>query len=115
MYGFIVEGFNDELKIKQLIPNTHVVVTRGTRLNNRVRMDINLALKQCHSVYLLTDPDEAGDLLANMVLREYPNLKRIYLDPEQCKCYRNNRLKIGVEHATDSYLFYVLKQIIYGL
>lgn len=107
--GFVVEGFNDEAKLLQVVPNAHIVVTKGTRLNNRVRMDINSALKNCHTVYLLPDPDEAGNLLANMLLAEFPMLKRIFLDVEQCKCYRNNRLKIGVEHASVEYLYGVFK------
>lgn len=109
MYGFIVEGFNDESKLRQLIPNSRIVVTKGTRFNNRVRMDINLVLIECSRVYLITDPDKSGDLLAKTILNEFPMLIRINLDPEQCKCYRNSRLKIGLEHCDLSNFSTVLK------
>jgi ribonuclease M5 len=108
-YGFIVEGFNDESKLLQVIPNAHVVVTKGTRLNNRVRMDINLALNKCSRVYLLSDPDVSGDLIANSLLTEFPMLTRILLDADQCKCYRRNKIKVGVEHTSNSYLYSVLR------
>lgn len=107
--GFIVEGFNDEDKLLTVLPSAHVVVTKGTRLNNRVRMDINNALSKCSKVYLLTDPDESGNLIANKLILEFPMLTRIFLDAKECKCYRNNRLKIGMEHCTHSYLASVLR------
>jgi ribonuclease M5 len=108
-YGFVVEGFNDENKLLEVLPNAHVVVTKGTRLDNRVRIDINNALNKCNDVFLITDPDEAGNILANMLLNEFPVLKRIFLDADECKCYRNRRFKIGLEHCTHEYLYSVLK------
>lgn len=104
MIGFIVEGFNDETTVKNVLPDAHIVVTKGTRLNNRVRMDINAALRACRDVYLLTDPDEAGAILNAMLLAEFPTLKQFTLDANECKCIRNRRLKIGVEHASHAYL-----------
>lgn len=107
-YGYIVEGFNDELKIMQTMPDAYVVVTQGTRMNNRVRMDIRKAIEQCDVVCILTDPDEAGDLLAEMIRREFPTLQRIRLDRDKCLGYKPNRIKVGVEHCDDEYLKDVL-------
>lgn len=112
MIGIVVEGFNDEYTLRKVLPHAHFVVTKGTRLNNRVRMDINSALKDCRHVYLMTDPDEAGEFLATMLLAEFPMLTRIHLDPEECKCYRNRRLKIGVEHASLYYLRMVFQKVL---
>lgn len=109
MLGFIVEGFNDEDKLRLLLPKAHIVVTKGERLNNRVRIDINEALSTCDKVYLFTDPDEAGEKLAKMILKEYPELQQIHLDPDKCKCYRNHRWKTGLEHCELSYLESVLR------
>lgn len=108
--GFVVEGFNDEAKVKEVFPNAVCVVTKGTRLNGRVKMDLEKALEECDEVFLLTDPDEAGDTLAEMILRFYPFLKRIQLEREQCLCYRNHRLKVGVEHCETDYLRHVFNE-----
>lgn len=112
MFGFIVEGFHDEDKLRQLLPQAHIVVTNGTRLNNRVRMDIEAALASCDKLFLLTDPDEAGDILAKMILNEYPKLQQIPLDAKMCKCFRNNRWKTGLEHCEIPYLESVLSMYI---
>lgn len=74
------------------------------------KMDVDEALQTCDKVFLLTDPDEAGDQLAEMVLRHAPDLVRVQLDREQCLCYRNHRLKVGVEHCDENYLKEVLNQ-----
>lgn len=73
--GFVVEGFNDEKKVKMVMANAQVVVTKGTRMNGRVKMDVERALTECDQLLLLTDPDEAGDKLAQMVLGHYPILR----------------------------------------
>lgn len=109
-YGFVVEGFNDETKLLSVLPDAHCVVTKGTRLNGRVKMDVENALNQCDKLFLLLDPDEAGDKLAEMVLKHFPSLERVHLDREECLCYRNHKLKVGVEHCTDEYLKEVLSR-----
>lgn len=108
--GFVVEGFNDEKKVKEVMPDAHCVVTKGTRMNNRVKMDLKQALAECDVVFLLTDPDEAGDTLAEMVWRQHPSLQRVLLDRSQCLAYRYDRLKVGVEHCQDEYLRQVLSE-----
>lgn len=53
-YGFVVEGFNDEKKLLAVMPTAHVVVTKGTRFNNRVKMDVSVAVETCDEVYLIS-------------------------------------------------------------
>lgn len=110
--GFVVEGLNDEKNLKQAMPSAYCVVTNGTRMNNRVKMDLRKALEECDVVYLLTDPDEAGDVLAQMVWRQCPSLERVSLDQSQCLSYRNDRLKVGVEHCEVDYLRSVLSEYV---
>lgn len=109
-YGFVVEGFNDETKVLRVLPDAHCVVTKGTRMDNRVKMNLEKALKECDQVFLLADPDEAGDKLAQMVSTFFPQLERVVLDRDQCLCYRNRKLKVGVEHCDDDYLREVLSR-----
>jgi ribonuclease M5 len=101
--GYIVEGFNDEQKLKSINPEIRCAVTQGTRFTNRTRMDIQALINECDVVYILTDPDEAGDQLAQSIQQEFP-LARIYLDPDKAVCYRFNKKKIGVEHCDEEYL-----------
>ncbi|BAK14708.1 small primase-like protein [Solibacillus silvestris StLB046] len=113
MLGFVVEGFYDEMKLKQVVPDAFFVITRGTRVDNRVRMSINQAFNLCHEVYLITDPDDEGEVLAKKLLNEFPSLKQIKLDATECECYKNHRKQIGLEHAHTEYIESVLKE--YGV
>ena len=111
-YGFVVEGVHDQDKLAMVVPTAQFVVTEGTRFNNRISDAILDLICTCDRVYLLTDPDHAGDILAEMVNNEFPNLRRIRLAQSQCKCYRRGRIKIGVEHASTEYLTKVLSNYI---
>jgi ribonuclease M5 len=103
-YGFIVEGFNDEKKLRRLVPSAYFVVTNGTRMNNRLRMNVVAALALCDELFILTDPDESGSDMAKMLLDYFPDLRRIELEREHCLCYLPNRIKVGVEHCSLEYL-----------
>lgn len=111
MNAFVVEGTADEQHLKTLYPDLYCVVTHGTRMNNRVKSLIEKALQECDQVFLLSDPDEAGDALAHMVMRFFPTVVRIPLNPERCKVLnaRGNRYSYGVEHADLEYLKTVLQ------
>lgn len=107
--GFVVEGFNDERAVLRLFPEARVAVTKGTRYNRRVRMDIENVIDTCDKVFILTDPDEPGDQLAAYVAQEF-GLPRITVNPEQAICYRNGKKKIGIEHCDEKYLLQVLTE-----
>lgn len=107
-YGFVVEGFHDEEKVKRVLPNAYVVVTKGTRFDNRVKMDVEQMFTVCDVSFLLSDPDEAGEQLANKLLDVFPQLHRVMLEEKECICYRNKKRKVGVEHCSDEYLMNVL-------
>lgn len=106
--GYVVEGTNDKAKVIGVIPDARVVVTQGTRMNNRIRTAVKQLLTECNAVYILSDPDHAGDILADMLMREFPQLERINLDREECKIYTPRGIKIGVEHCAEEYLKRVL-------
>jgi len=61
------------------MPDALCVVTKGTRMNGRVKLDVENALAKCDKLFLLTDPDEAGDKLAEMVLGYYPILRPSFI------------------------------------
>lgn len=108
-YGFIVEGTRDTEMVQSLFLNTYCISTGGTRFNNRCRINTDKALETCEEVFILTDPDEAGDILAEMIRKKYPNLRRILLDPAYCtenKMSWNGKpyKKTGVENSSFGYL-----------
>lgn len=107
--GFVVEGFNDERAVLRLFPEAKIAVTKGTRYNRRVRMDIENVIDTCDKVFILTDPDEPGDQLAAYVAQEF-GLPRITVNPEQAICCRNGKKKIGIEHCDETYLLQVLTE-----
>lgn len=102
--GYIVEGFNDEKTVLEVKPDAYVVVTKGTRFNNRVKTDVQRALNLCDEVYVLTDPDEPGEHIACVLMKEFEGLKRIEVDRAEALCMRNRQLKVGIEHCDVDYL-----------
>lgn len=105
--GYVVEGFNDERAVLQVAPDARIAVTKGTRYNRRVKMDIQKVIDECDKVFVLSDPDEPGDKLADYIAQEF-GLHRIHIDPEKAICYRNGKKKIGVEHCDNNYLREIL-------
>ncbi|MEX3623736.1 toprim domain-containing protein [Viridibacillus arvi] len=105
--GYVVEGFNDERAVLAVFPDSYIAVTKGTRYNRRVRMDIQKIIGECNVVFVLTDPDEPGNNLAEYISQEF-GLLRIMIDPKEAICYRNGKKKIGVEHCDPVYLKMVL-------
>lgn len=109
--GFIVEGTHDEAKLLLNFPSAKFAITKGTRFSKRTKMDIQGLIDSVDQAFILTDPDESGDALAEMISAIF-SLPRIHLEAERCMCYRNRKLKIGVEHADDVYLKSVLEPIL---
>lgn len=109
--GFIVEGTNDERIVKAVKPGCEVVTTRGTRFNNAIKQRIEEMQSKVDKVYILTDPDNAGDLMA-VKLKEFYGFERVSLDPDKCKKYiGRGKWKTGVEHADLNYLRDVLDRL----
>lgn len=101
---FIVEGFHDEEKLKQLYPTAKYIITHGRPYNSKLKQPLISALTNKETVICLSDPDERGDLIAKSIQRVYPEVIRIRIDPEKCRCTRQHHHKIGIEHADLDYL-----------
>lgn len=103
--GLIVEGHHDENRLRAIFGlKFQFVVTNGTRFTNRTRIDIEKLIRFTDRVYILTDPDEAGDILASKISEVYPDLKRIIVDPERCKYLdRRYRQWCGIEYIEPHY------------
>lgn len=104
---FLVEGVNDADQIQRAfdgIVKIHTIVTEGTKVNNRVKNEINDYVEKGYTPYILSDPDDAGTALANMVQFNFPQIERIELDLKQCAYFTGKKFKAGVEHASYKYL-----------
>lgn len=105
---FIVEGHKDAYQVDGALgTKALVIVTEGTKVNNRIKNYINNFIEQGHPIYILSDPDEAGDHLANMINFWYPDIPRINADFEECKYCKDlktKKFKAGIEYASFRYL-----------
>jgi len=97
MLSLIVEGWNDLERIKGVYSDLDIVVTGGTKINNRLRKKISNRLAKGNNVYILSDPDAAGDQLAKMLTSEYPSLPRILVNKEEACYFTGKRMRYGVE------------------
>ncbi|MGN5651136.1 toprim domain-containing protein [Bacillus sp. Brlt_9] len=105
MLGFIVEGRNDVKKLKMVLKEkTYFVVLNGINYKQEQITDIEFALNTCEKVYILTDPDDAGDKIAKVISSSFPSLERIIIDPDEAKVLKKRGYKYGVEYCSNKYL-----------
>jgi ribonuclease M5 len=106
-YVFIVEGTRDKIQVKRALANYGefgFIVLHGTHFGNAVRriIDYNLYTKM-REVFILTDPDDTGNLIAQRIQEIYP-IKRIMIDRNKAKCLFGDRWRYGVEYCEEEYL-----------
>lgn len=106
---FIVEGHKDAYQVKGALGSETVecIVTHGTKVNNRIKNEIDNHIANGNPVYILSDPDIAGDHLADMIQSWYPDVPRIdasFDECKYCKDIRRTKYKAGIEYASYKYL-----------
>lgn len=105
MIGLIVEGKSDKSKICMVLKeDVHFVILNGINFRDEQIQQIEEALKICEKVFILTDPDEAGDRVARVILDRFPQLERIFVDPNKAKVLKKRGYKYGVEYCSNRYL-----------
>jgi len=108
MIGYIVEGKSDEVKLRMVEKQAYVVVLNGIQFGPEQREKIEYALEMCDTVYILTDPDSAGDYIAKKIQTTYPFIERIHVNPDEAKVLKKRGYKYGVEHCSNAYLRRIL-------
>lgn len=110
MIGFIVEGKSDVKKIEMVLKNKSVyyVVLNGINFKEEQIKQIKKAVNVCQEVFILTDPDEAGNKVAKLISKTFPEINRIEVDPNQAKVLKKRGFKYGVEYCSNNYLKSVL-------
>lgn len=107
--AFIVEGHSDARQIIGALrgKDFDIIITSGTKCNDDIISRIELAIEKGYTPYILSDPDEAGLQLANMINHQFPNIKRIDADYDECKYCKDikkMRFKSGIEYSSYKYL-----------
>lgn len=108
---FLVEGTHDADKIHSAFEgneNIKTIVTEGTKVNGRVKKEIESYLEQNINVYILSDPDSAGDMLSDMVQYYYPEIPRVVVDLQECAYFTGKKMKAGIEYSSHRYLRKIL-------
>jgi 5S rRNA maturation endonuclease (ribonuclease M5) len=114
---FIVEGWSDAEQISKAFPDheVNIIVTNGTKINNRLKSQINNHIEEGNTPYVLSDPDSAGDILSNMIRYFYPSIERIEANPDKCRYMRGKgKYKFGIEYASYRYLKDLLEEYLVG-
>lgn len=108
MIGLIIEGANDERKIREVSKDYYLVLTHGTKFSNREIYKIEEALSICDSVHILTDPDTSGDWIAEHIQKFFPDIPRIQVDPNKAKVRKYHGDKFGIEYMSHKSLIDIL-------
>lgn len=106
----IVEGKNDELRVKQVLPGAHILKTNGNALTDEF-LDLVRKLSVDHQIILLLDPDYNGEMIRKKVASVCHNAAHVFVKREDA--ISKNKRKIGVEHVSLDTLKVALSEIKY--
>jgi 5S rRNA maturation endonuclease (ribonuclease M5) len=112
----IVEGLRDAEQIHDAFDgneNIQTLVTGGTKFNKKTISQLENCMNQdgC-SVYIFSDPDEAGEQISDMIQSVFPNIPRLEADQKECSYFTGKRFKMGIEYASYKYLRKLISPII---
>jgi ribonuclease M5 len=104
----VVEGKNDASRLKLIFPQTTIITTNGSALDEN-SVNILLELDKTHDIILFLDPDHAGERIRRLLNKKLNHVHHAFLD--QNKAYSKNKKKIGIEHASDVDIIQALSKI----
>lgn len=109
MLTLIVEGKSDVEKLNMVLkPSIQYIILNGINFKEEQVQKIKEVLASGHKVYIMTDPDEAGNRVAQYICQFFPDLGRIDIDPNRAKIlqrkWKHKNYKYGVEFCSNSYL-----------
>ena len=102
----VVEGKNDEFKLKQVI-DADIICTQGLSMPENVLADI-VTISKYKDVIICTDPDSPGNKIRQRINELVPNAKHVYFLTEDAK--GNN--KVGIEHASKEKIIEAFEHIV---
>lgn len=91
----VVEGKNDQLKVKHVFPDLEVIITNGSAIEQDT-IELLKQLSQTHDIILCLDPDHAGARIRRIISNQI-DVQHVYIHKDQA--ISKNGRKVGVEHA----------------
>lgn len=115
MLTLIVEGKSDVTKLNMVLkPSVRYITLNGINFKEEQALEIKKALAIGHKVYIMTDPDEAGNRVAHYISGFFPFIDRIKIDPKQARIMqrkeKKSTYKYGVEFCSNAYLRSVFEE-----
>ena len=107
--AIVVEGYHDELRIKNIYPEAFVITTNGSEISNET-IELIKKTNEIRGVILFLDPDYPGRRITAIIKEKVPNIKVAYLKKELA--ISKNKKKVGVEHATDEDIINSLNDVV---
>jgi ribonuclease M5 len=105
MLCLIVEGKNDVKKIREVFNDGIDFITLdGVNFSFEKSKEIQKYIADKVPIYILTDPDKAGDSVASLIQIKFPNIERIYVLPEKARVLKSKGYKYGVEYCSRKYI-----------
>jgi ribonuclease M5 len=105
---FVVEGRNDASRLKQIYPHIQVIITNGSAISLDA-LNILDHLDETHDIILFLDPDHAGERIRRILGNRLKNIYHVFI--EQDLAFSKNKMKIGVEHASDEDIIKALSKM----
>jgi len=105
---FVVEGRNDQSRLKKLFKDAMVVTTNGSAMDES-QVELIITLEETHDIILFLDPDHAGERIRRLLTKKLTHVHHAFL--EQKDAMSKNMKKIGIEHASDEAILHALSHI----
>lgn len=102
----VVEGKDDKTALSRVI-SANIFILNGMTGANQKKIDYLKDLSKNNTIYLLTDPDFAGEKIREKINKNIPNIINLYAPRSLCKKDSN----IGVENLSDSDILDIFKNI----
>ncbi|WP_068267971.1 ribonuclease M5 [Caviibacter abscessus] len=102
----VVEGKDDKTALSRVI-SANIFVLNGMTGANQKKIDYLKDLSNNNTIYLLTDPDFAGEKIREKINKNIPNIINLYASRNLCLRDGN----VGVENLLDEAILNIFKNI----
>jgi ribonuclease M5 len=104
----IVEGKNDQHRVKKLLPDIPVLTTNGSAVSLEF-LNLVQELAKTSEIILLLDPDYNGEVIRKKIVSVVPNASHVFVNKKDA--ISKSKKKLGVEHVSLSILSRALENI----
>lgn len=94
---FVVEGKNDQSKLKQYYPKMQTVITNGSDVSDQFLREL-LTYSKNARIVLFLDPDGPGEKIRKKIVATIPDCEHIFV--ERSLAISKNKRKVGIEHMS---------------